>query len=77
MAKLKNDAIEVLCEQFINRLKEIKEEKNITTAQLSILTHIPQPNITHMETMKAKPNLRTLVKICHALDIHLDLKERK
>ena len=57
--------------------QKIKEEKNITTAQLSIVTHIPQPNITHMETMKAKPNLRTLVKICHALDIHLDLKERK
>lgn len=72
--KTREDVVEEMCDKLINDLKDIREKKNITTAKLAELTEIAQPNITRMETGRAKPNLKTIMAIAHALGAKVELR---
>ncbi len=68
----KDEIIENLCEQVVNDLKELRESKKITTAQLGEMTGLQQPNITRLETggtgeKPQRPNLKTVIAYAYAL----------
>jgi transcriptional regulator with XRE-family HTH domain len=76
-AVTKETAIEEMCDQVVNDLKELRESKNITTAKLSEMTGIAQPNITRMETGKTLPTLKTVATIAHALEVKIGFVEKE
>ena len=72
------ELIEEICDQLVNDLKELRELKGWTTAQLSEKTRIAQSNITRIETggtseKPQRPTLRTIATIAHALGAKVKL----
>lgn len=55
--------------KVINRLKSIREEMNISQLELSLLSGVSQNMITYIETGKRTPSLRTIIKLCKALNV--------
>lgn len=51
------------------RLKEILEERKMTTYQLSKITNIKIPSIENWTNERSMPRLDSLVKIAHVLGI--------
>lgn len=68
--------VEQRCQEFISKLRKIRETRGITVAILSDTTGIAQPNITRMEQFASTPNLKTLFKLTEALGVDVILKER-
>jgi transcriptional regulator with XRE-family HTH domain len=71
MSRKKEIPVEQKCIDLVNQLRQIREESEITTARLSEMTGIAQPNITRMETHKSKPGLETLLRIAGALGVEI------
>lgn len=73
----KEEKIEEICGRVVNDLKELRESKGITTAKLSQMTDIKQPNITRMEIGTVTPNLKTVATIAVALGCEITLTKIK
>lgn len=55
--------------EAIRRLKSFREERNISQLELSLQSGVSQNMITYIETGKRTPTLRTIIKLCDALQI--------
>ena len=53
------------------RLKYLRESRNLTQKDLAQLAGVSQPTIAHIEKNTKDPSVDTLNKIAHALDIHI------
>lgn len=53
------------------RLKYLRETRNLTQKDLAELAGISQPTIAHIEKGTKDPSVTTLSKIANALDIHI------
>jgi len=54
-----------------SRIKELREEKNISLQDLCDLCDFEKPNLVRIEKGRTNPTLWTLYKICSALKIEL------
>ena len=54
------------------RLREVRNEKNITQIRLSIAAEVSQETISAYESGKALPSAETLIKIADFLDVSID-----
>lgn len=50
-----------------------RKKKNISQLELSKIVNVPQSSISRIETFRTVPTLQMLLKICHALDLKLNL----
>lgn len=55
--------------EAIRKLKAYREERNISQLELSLQSGVSQNMITYIETGKRAPTLKTIIKLCKALDI--------
>jgi transcriptional regulator with XRE-family HTH domain len=62
--------IEAQIRQIAQRLREEREKVRISQMDLSFLAGLSQNQVNYIETGKRTPNLYTLIKICHALNIN-------
>lgn len=53
----------------LKRLKEIREEAQLSQLELSYRSGVSQNMITYVETGKRTPTLSTLLKLCSALNV--------
>ena len=53
------------------RLRYLRETRNMTQKQLATLANISQATIAHIEKSTKDPSVETLRKISEALDIHV------
>lgn len=53
------------------RLKHLRETRNLTQKDLAELANVSQPTIAHIEKGTKDPSVNTLSKIANALDIHI------
>lgn len=67
--------IDAKCERFINDLVETRKKLGLKVDQLSKLTGISQPNLTRMENSRSNPNLRTIMRVCAALNLKISLSD--
>ena len=56
-------------EQVVNRLRKFREERKMSQLELSLASDVSQNMITYIETGKRVPSLRTIIKLCVALEI--------
>ena len=56
-------------EQVVNRLRKFREERKMSQLELSLASDVSQNMITYIETGKRVPSLRTIIKLCMALEI--------
>lgn len=61
-----------LLEKVGNRIKEIRESKNITQQELAARCDFEKSNMSRIESGNTNPTLLTLYKICTSLDISLE-----
>ena len=61
-----------LLEKVGNRIKEIRESKNITQQELAARCDYEKSNMSRIESGNTNPTLLTLYKICTSLDISLE-----
>ena len=54
-----------------NRIKELREEKNLSLQDLCYMCDFEKPNLVRMEKGRTNPTIWTLYKICEALNIEL------
>lgn len=57
-------------EQTLIRLRQIREKAQISQLELSQRSGVSQNMITYIETGKRTPTLRTLLKLCKALNVN-------
>ena len=55
--------------EAIRKLKAYREERNISQLELSLQSGVSQNMITYIVTGKRAPTLKTIIKLCKALDI--------
>lgn len=65
----KDEDIAVAERNVLKKLKYYREKKNISQFELSLESGVSQNMITYIETGKRTPTLRTLIKLCYALQI--------
>lgn len=65
----KDEDITVTEKNVLKKLKYYREKKNISQFELSLESGVSQNMITYIETGKRTPTLRTLIKLCYALQI--------
>lgn len=65
----KDEDITVAEKNVLKKLKYYREKKNISQFELSLESGVSQNMITYIETGKRTPTLRTLIKLCYALQI--------
>ncbi len=53
------------------RLRYLREQRNLTQKQLADLASVSQATIAHIEKLTKDPSVETLRKIAEALDIHV------
>lgn len=54
------------------RIKEIRNERNLTQEYIANVTGVNVSHISNIETNKVKVSLTLLVGICNALDVTMD-----
>ena len=54
-------------------IKKIRKEKGMTQQELSVRTGIPRANVARLETKEKNPTYKTILAVCQALDIDLEL----
>ena len=54
-------------------IKQIRKEKGMTQQELSVRTGIPRANVARLETKEKNPTYKTILAVCQALDIDLEL----
>ncbi len=52
------------------RIKAIRKQKNMTQNALAMKCNFEKTNMSRLESGKSNITMRTLFKICKALDIH-------
>ena len=58
---------------YVEKLKMIKEEKNMTNAEIATLSNLPLPTITRIFSgQTANPTFETISRIAFALGVSLD-----
>jgi HTH-type transcriptional regulator/antitoxin HipB len=63
--------------QLINTLKRYRKLRAFTQAELGESAGLPQTSISKIEVEMIDPSLGTLFKILAALDLELEIRERK
>ena len=56
-----------------SKIVSIRKEKNLSSLELSFLCEMEKPNLIRIEKGRTNPTIKTLLKICKALQV--DLKE--
>ncbi len=51
------------------RMRKCREERQMSQLELSLISGVSQNMITYIETGKRTPSLRTIIKLCVALEI--------
>lgn len=69
MKKIK--AVKVVEYSLPERVKYLREARNMTQKDLAELAGVSQPTIAHIEKNSKDPSVATLDKIAKALDIHI------
>ena len=64
-----DDEISLIESKAIQKLKFYREERNLSQFELSLQSGVSQNMITYIETGKRAPTLRTIIKLCNALEI--------
>jgi DNA-binding XRE family transcriptional regulator len=62
--------------QFIKKIKEIREEADISQNELAKEAHVTQQMISRLEKSSKTPTLTTLIKILDSLGYELDIKKK-
>lgn len=62
--------------KLIEKLVEIRKEKNITQQELAEATGVSQQAISRLEQEKHIPKMDTFIKILDGLDLELTIRER-
>ena len=62
--------MDVILDFFVNNLKFIRNQQNITVKELSTLTGVAQPNISNIENGKLKLTLKHAERFAKALKVH-------
>lgn len=57
--------------QIGNRIKSLREQKNISQQDLAALCNFEKANMRRIEAGRTNPTVYTLLKISHALNISL------
>lgn len=57
---------------FDKRLKELRQERNISTADLAKILGVTPRTIQHYEKGTAKPTFDSLVKLAELFDVSID-----
>lgn len=58
--------------EFNKKLKNAREQKGMTQAELGQIAGVAQATICDIETGAKKPKLETAVKLCRALNVKLE-----
>jgi transcriptional regulator with XRE-family HTH domain len=58
---------------FGEKLKKIRREKNLKQEYVASLLNIKQPNYSHLENDKVKPNLQQLKKIVEIFNVSIEM----
>lgn len=69
--KLKKTTKESLEYNLGERLRYLREQRNLTQKELAKLSDVSQATIAHVEKMTKDPSVETLRKISIALDVHI------
>lgn len=64
-----DDEISSIETKDIQKLKSYREERNLSQFELSLQSGVSQNMITYIETEKRAPTLKTIIKLCNALEI--------
>ena len=56
------------------RLKDLREDSDVTQKELAEASHLTQSVIARMESKKAMPQLDTLLKVVDALGCDIEIK---
>ena len=56
----------------MNKLKQLRLEKNLTQTEIAKLTGIEYQNYNKYELNKNEPNIQTLIKLANFFDVSLD-----
>jgi transcriptional regulator with XRE-family HTH domain len=67
----KKKAIKLNDYSLSERLRYLRESRNLTQKELALLAGVSQPTIAHIEKNTKDPSVATLDKIAQALDIHI------
>jgi transcriptional regulator with XRE-family HTH domain len=54
------------------KLKEVREENNLTQEQLAELSEISDRHLRNLETASTKPSAEVLCRISYVLDVSMD-----
>jgi transcriptional regulator with XRE-family HTH domain len=73
---MQDDQITQRCQDTIKAIKSLREERGLSTYQLSELTGLKQPHISRLEQGKYMPNLRTMQVILQALDAKILIEKK-
>ena len=57
--------------KFANRLKQLREEKNLSQEQLALLCGLDRTYIGRIERLERKPSLVAVEKIANGLNMHI------
>ena len=63
--------------QLVNALKRQRKLRELTQATLGESSGLPQTTVSKIEVEMIDPTLSTLFKILAALDLEIEIKERK
>ncbi len=63
--------------QLISSLKRYRKRRTLTQAKLGESAGLPQTTISKVEVELIDPSLSTLFKLLAALDLEIEIKERK
>lgn len=63
--------------QLLNTLKRIRKERKLTQAELGESSGLPQTTVSKIEVEAIDPSLGSLFKLLAALDLEIEVKERK
>jgi HTH-type transcriptional regulator/antitoxin HipB len=61
----------------MNALKRCRKQNDLTQAELGESAGLPQTTISKVEVEMIDPTLSTLFKILAALDLEIEIRERK
>lgn len=55
-----------------NRLRDIRQERNLTTRKLELLSGVSKSTISRIENGEVIPTQTVMCKLCRALKLRLD-----
>ncbi|PWU12798.1 MAG: transcriptional regulator [Bdellovibrio sp.] len=63
--------------QLVNALKRYRKQSFLTQAELGESAGLPQTTVSKIEVEMIDPSLSTLFKVLAALDLEIEIKDRK